>query len=81
MIMRELEDSDWHRSLAFARKPHIQYITPDTVVGIIDKTDGLSDHTFITAMGLLRVGMDTVLQGGGSEDETVSGKINRLLRI
>lgn len=80
-ITTELEGSDWYRSLPFARKPSIRFITPDTVVGITDKTDDVADHTLITAMGLLRVGIDTILQGGDTEDEGVAGKINRLLRI
>lgn len=80
-IMNELEGSDWYRTLPFARKPNVRFITPETVVGIADKTDDVVDHTFITAMGLLRVGIDTIAQGGSPDDEGVSGKINRLLRI
>lgn len=80
-IMTELEDSDWYRSLPFGRKPSVRFITPDTVVGITDKTDNVVDHTYITAMGLLRVGIDTIAQGGDIEDEGVVGRINRLLRI
>lgn len=80
-IMTELEDTDWYRSLPFARKPSVRFITPDTVVGITDRTDNVVDHTYITAMGLLRVGIDTIAQGGDIEDEGVVGRINRLLRI
>lgn len=80
-IMSELESSDWYRDLPFARKPSVQFITPDTVVGITDKTEDVADHTFITAMGLLRVGIDTIAQSGETDDEGVSGRINRLLRI
>lgn len=81
LITKELESTDWYRTLPFARKPSIRFITPDTVVGITDLTDHVADHTFITAMGLLRVGIDTIAQGGDIENEGVSGKINRLLRI
>lgn len=78
----ELESSDWYRDLPFARKPSIHFITPDAVVGIEDTTAKLHDHTFVTAMGLLRVGLDTIAQSGESTgDEKVSEKINRLLRI
>lgn len=80
-IMTELEETDWYRSLPFARKPSVRFITPETVVGITDKTDNVVDHTYITAMGLLRVGIDTIAQGGDIEDEGVANKINRLLRI
>ena len=78
----ELEESNWYRDLPFARKPSIHFITPDAVVGIEDTTSKLQDHTFVTAMGLLRVGLDTIAQSGESVgDEKVSEKINRLLRI
>jgi len=80
-ITKELEGSDWYRSLPFARKPSVRFITPETVVGIVDKTDDVAGHTFITAIGLLRVGLDTVAQVGDTDDDGVSGKINRLLRI
>lgn len=80
-ITSELEQSDWYRSLPFARKPSVRFITPETVVGITDRTDNVVDHTYITAMGLLRVGIDTIVQGGDIEDEGVVGRINRLLRI
>ena len=83
LLTSELEDSDWYRSLPFARKPIVRYITPETVAGITDGSEEPKDHTFITAMGLLRVGLDTIAQGDDSKDkeQSVSGKINRLLRI
>ncbi len=78
----ELEETDWYRDLPFARKPSVRFITPEVVIGITDITQDLKDHTFITAMGLLRVGLDTILQSDSDNDkEGVSGKINRLLRI
>lgn len=81
LITQSLEESDWYRSLPFARKPSIRFITPDTVVGIVDKTEDVADHTFITAMGLLRVGIDTIAQSGDIENEGITSRINRLLRI
>lgn len=82
LIIDELEQSSWYRSLPFAKKPVIKYISPDAVVGIIDTTDKLDDHTFITAMGLLRVGIDTIDQTDVKDDSvSVSDRINRILRI
>jgi cell division protein FtsA len=81
MLMDKLEEADWYKNLPFARKPVVQYIHPDEVIGIVDKTGNVTDHTFITAMGLLRVGLDTMQfsmsQGGGSVRE----KIDRMLRV
>ncbi len=81
LLVNELESSDWYRRLPFARKPSIHFIKPEAVVGITDTTDSLHDHTFVTAMGLLRVGLDTLAQNGDSGSENVQSKINRLLRI
>jgi cell division protein FtsA len=80
MLMDRLHDSDWYSKLPFTRKPVVQYIRPDQVVGITDTTGSVSDHTFITAMGLLRVGLDTV-QYNGTGGESVKERIDRLLRV
>jgi cell division protein FtsA len=82
LLVDELEQSSWYRDLPFAKKPSIRYITPESVIGIIDTTEDLSDHTFITAMGLLRVGLDTIGQNNELDDTvTVRDRINRILRI
>ena len=82
MLVDELEQTSWYRSLPFAKKPAVKYITPEAVLGIIDTTEKLNDHTFITAMGLLRVGLDTIGQAEESDENTsVSDRINRILRI
>ncbi len=82
LLTKELQESDWYRSLPFSRKPSIRFITPEAVVGINDTTEKISDHTYITAMGLLRVGLDTIVQTDGAEEsETINSKINRMLRI
>lgn len=80
MLMDRLHDSDWYSKLPFTRKPVVQHIRPDQVVGITDTTGSVSDHTFITAMGLLRVGLDTV-QYNGTGGESVKERIDRLLRV
>ena len=54
-------------------------IQPEEVIGIKDETGSVSDHTFITAMGLLRVGYDTIV--GNSDGDSIKDKVNRLLRI
>ncbi len=60
LLMQRLEGSEWYKALPFTRKPTVHHIRPDQVVGIRDKTGDVTDHTFITAMGLLRVGLDTM---------------------
>ncbi|HSX34127.1 MAG TPA: hypothetical protein VLF62_00595, partial [Candidatus Saccharimonadales bacterium] len=80
MLMDKLEDSNWYTDLPFSRKPSVQHIHPDEVVGITDKTGDVTDHTFITAMGLLRVGLDT-LQFSVSPADSIKEKMDRILRV
>jgi cell division protein FtsA len=80
MLMDRLHDSDWYSKLPFTRKPVVQHIRPDQVVGITDTTGSVNDHTFITAMGLLRVGLDTI-QYNGTGGESVKERIDRILRV
>ena len=78
-LVEALEKSDWHKNLPFTKKPTVQHIRASDVVGITDKTEHASDHTFITAMGLLRVGYDTII--GTSDSDSLKDKLNRMLRI
>jgi len=80
MLMDRLHDSDWYTKLPFTRKPIVQHIHPEQVIGITDLTGKVSDHTFITAMGLLRVGLDTV-QYSGTGGNSVKEKIDRILHV
>jgi len=78
-LVAALEKRDWYSELPFTKRPTVQRIRPDQVVGITDKTGEVNDHTFITAMGLLRVGYDTII--GAGDTQSVRSKINRILRI
>lgn len=80
-LVDKLEQSDWYRELPFARKPSVQHIQPEEVVGVYDDTGSVTDHTFITAMGLLRVGLDTQqMQGDQPANGSVKQRIERILR-
>ena len=78
-LVSALEKRDWYSELPFTKRPTVQRIRPDQVVGITDKTGEVNDHTFITAMGLLRVGYDTMI--GAGDTQSVRSKINSILRI
>ncbi len=80
MLVKQLEKEDWHRDLPFTKRPTIQHIKPEEVVGISDTTGDIKDHTFITAMGLLRVGVDT-LNSNGSQNLGLRDKLNKVLRV
>ncbi|MBX4199464.1 ethanolamine ammonia-lyase reactivating factor EutA [Candidatus Saccharibacteria bacterium] len=81
MLMEALENGDWYKDLPFTKKPTVQHIKPDEVIGITDKTGDITDHTFITAMGLLRVGMDTLNSGAAASDNSLRERLNKVLRV
>jgi cell division protein FtsA len=78
ILMDRLKEDAWYKTLPFTRKPSVNYIRPDQVSGIVDKTGDVTDHTYITAMGLLRVGMDTSQYSGGS---TIRDKLDKMLSV
>lgn len=80
LLKDRLEQSDWFKALPFTRKPTINYIRPEQIVGIEDTTGLVEDHTYITALGLLRVGMDT-LQFSGSGNGGIKEKIDKMLSV
>lgn len=83
MLVESLEDSSWYKELPFTRRPVIKHIKPEEVVGITDTTGTLNDHTFITAMGLLRVGIDTstTLKSTSLVKNNIKNRINKLLKV
>lgn len=78
-LMDELSKHEWPKDLPFTKKPTVHHIEPQDVVGITDTTGKASDHTYITAMGLLRVGYDTII--GNTDSGSLKDKLNRMLRI
>lgn len=82
LLVERLENSEWYKRLPFTRRPAIQHINPDEVVGITDTTGSITDHTYITAMGLLRVGMDTLNSAvAETTQSTLRSRLNRMLRV
>ncbi len=81
-MIDRLEQSAWYKQLPFTRKPAINHIHPQQVVGIVDRTGLVNDHTYITAMGLLRVGLDTLGQNDTSRPAgSVRERIDRMLKV
>ena len=80
LLMDRLEQSDWYKALPFTRQPSVHYIRPEQVMGITDTTGLVEDHTYITALGLLRVGMDT-LQFTGTGNGGIKEKIDKMLSV
>lgn len=76
-IPEALATGDWYKDLPFSRRPVVNLIEPDDISNITNDTDRELDHTFITAMGLLRVGIDTLV---GTDDRSLKAKLARLLK-
>lgn len=78
-LSERLNKKDWWQDLPFTKKPIIKHIQPSEVVGVTDETGKITDHTFITAMGLLRVGYDTFM-GTENTGESFKDKLNKILQ-
>jgi len=61
ILPKSLNTEGWAKGLPFSHKPRVGLIRADAAKGIKDLTEKVSDHTFITALGLLRVGQDTMI--------------------
>lgn len=78
-LVLALESTNWQANLPFTKRVSVHHIEPSEVVGVVDTTGSVSDHTYVTAMGLLRVGYDTLL--GSGDGGTLKDKFNRILKI
>ncbi|MBP9132293.1 ethanolamine ammonia-lyase reactivating factor EutA, partial [Candidatus Saccharibacteria bacterium] len=78
-LVDKLKEANWTDGLPFTKKPRVKHIQPSEVIGIVDKTGDVKDHTLVTAMGLLRVGLDTQITAG--EDDSIREKMHKMLRI
>lgn len=83
LLQEELALSDWYKDLPFSRRPVIHLIDVLDLPNLITdrlNVEGLSqlDHSFATALGLLRVGVDTL--AGAPEENKIRAKISKLLQ-
>lgn len=82
LMMTRLEKTPWFKQLPFTKKPTIDHIQPQEVIGIVDRTGTVTDHTFITAMGLLRVGLDTLGQNDTNRPVgSIKERLDRMLKV
>ena len=79
LLQEVLAVSDWYQNLPFARRPTIHLIDvaelPDL---ILRKDENKLDHSFATALGLLRVGVDTL--AGAPKENKLRAKLDKLLQ-
>ncbi|MBQ6393797.1 rod shape-determining protein [Candidatus Saccharibacteria bacterium] len=77
-LQEELATSDWYKDLPFSRRPVIHLVEATDIPGIINRTETHLDHSFITAFGLLRVGVDTL--DGIPEGDSLKERLSKLLQ-
>ena len=80
LLVDKLEETDWYKNLPFTHKPSVHLIKPQQITDIKDITGKVTDHTFITAMGLLRVAGDTK-QFDVPDNLTIRDKIDKMLKV
>lgn len=77
-LQEVLATTDWFKSLPFARRPVIHLVESADIPGIKNTTQTTLDHSFITALGLLRVALDTL--AGVPEESGIRAKLAKLLQ-
>jgi cell division protein FtsA len=75
-IKKVLQGNDWYKNLPFAKKPKINFIKPEEVTNMIDKTGEIKDQQDVTPLGLgsLVVDMDV-------EDEVLPSVLQKVVRL
>jgi cell division protein FtsA len=79
MLIKEISETNWYEDINLMNKPKVWLIEPDTAPGFTDETGKVGDHTNITAMGLLRVAIDTLGEEIHAESKLKEG-FKRLLK-
>ena len=77
-LQEELATSDWYTDLPFSRRPLVHLLDDVDIPGIENSTEENLDYSFITAFGLLRVAIDTLV--GTDEPTGLRAKLAKLLQ-
>ena len=78
LLQETLAVSDWYQSLPFSRRPVIHLLDVNELPNLIIGEENHLDHSFATALGLLRVGTDTL--AGAPEENKLKAKLAKLLQ-
>ncbi len=78
-IKKALTDGDWYKSSAFARKPTIDFVSPEDVNRVRDSTGKLNSPQDITPMGLANLGLDII--GSQTLGENILQRLSRTLSV
>ncbi len=78
-LQEKLATGDWYKELSFARRPVVHLVETEDIPGISNSTDTKLDHSYITALGLLRVAMDTTAEV--PEEGGLRSKLAKITKI
>ena len=78
LLQEQLAISDWYTSLPFSRRPIIHLIDVAELPNLKREEDFDLDYSFATALGLLRVGTDTL--AGAPEENKLRARIAKILQ-
>ena len=78
VLQEKLALSDWYTRLPFSRRPVVNLIDIATLPDLVIPEDVTVDYSYATALGLLRVGVDTL--AGAPEKSKLKSKINKILQ-
>lgn len=77
-LQEVLATTDWFKELPFSRRPIVHLVESSDIPGIENGTNVSLDYSYTTALGLLRVALDTL--AGAPEDSGIRAKLAKLLQ-
>lgn len=77
-LQEVLATTDWFKSLPFSRRPVVHLVDISDIPGIKNTTSATLDYSYVTALGLLRVALDTL--AGTPEESGLRAKLAKLLQ-
>lgn len=77
-LRQSIQSQEWRKDLQLHKMPKASLIGPEDVKNIKSTLDKKLNYKYITAMGLLRVGRDTMTMEGVSK---VQSRVNGLLKV
>ena len=78
LLQEKLALSDWYTRLPFTRRPVVNLIDIVTLPGLSIPDDVKLDYSYATALGLLRVGTDTL--AASPDEKGIKSRLSRLLQ-
>jgi len=75
-MQRVLSESSWWKRLPFPKAPTVQFVSPDDVTNIVDRTGDLRGREDITPMGLANLALDYA-----GEERVMSGLLRRAVKL